>query len=101
MIVRPDEHDRVILAAEPLFEPVADVEQRRRVGHNGADHVDGLDKLKVIRSEIPAVTHVDYSARVQTVHKETNARYHALIAAFEERMAAAQPWLQTAADSRR
>ena len=35
------------------------------------------------RSEIPAVTHVDYSARVQTVHRETNPRYHALIAAFE------------------
>ena len=37
------------------------------------------------RSDIPAVTHVDYSARIQTVHRETNPRYHALIAAFERR----------------
>lgn len=45
----------------------------------------GIDKLNVPRSQIPAVTHVDYSARVQTVHKETNARYHKLIAAFKEK----------------
>jgi carbamoyltransferase len=43
----------------------------------------GIDKLKVPRSDIPAVTHVDYSARIQTVHKETNGRYHALIGAFK------------------
>jgi len=42
-------------------------------------------KLNVIRSDIPAVTHVDYSARVQTVHHETNPRYHALISAFKRR----------------
>jgi carbamoyltransferase len=45
----------------------------------------GIDKLNVVRSEIPAVTHVDYSARVQTVHKETNPRYWALIDAFKQR----------------
>jgi carbamoyltransferase len=45
----------------------------------------GIDKLKVPRSEIPAVTHVDYSARIQTVHQETNPRYHALISRFKER----------------
>ena len=45
----------------------------------------GIDKLNVPRSEIPSVTHVDYSARVQTVHKDTNPRYHALIMAFKER----------------
>jgi carbamoyltransferase len=44
----------------------------------------GIDKLNVARSDIPAVTHVDYSARVQTVHKETNPRYHALITRFEQ-----------------
>lgn len=44
----------------------------------------GIDKLNVPRSEIPAVTHVDYSARVQTVHKETNPLYHALISRFRE-----------------
>ena len=42
----------------------------------------GIDKLNIRRSEIPAVTHVDYSARVQTVHRETNPIYHALIARF-------------------
>ena len=47
------------------------------------DHLVGLDKLKVIRSEIPAITHVDYSARVQTVHRETNPRFHALLSAFK------------------
>ncbi|MGQ0446436.1 MAG: carbamoyltransferase family protein [Beijerinckiaceae bacterium] len=44
----------------------------------------GIDKLNVVRSDIPAVTHVDYSARIQTVHRETNPRYHALISRFEE-----------------
>ena len=45
----------------------------------------GIDKLNVKRSELPAITHVDYSARVQTVHAETNPRYHALIKAFDAR----------------
>ena len=43
----------------------------------------GIDKLNVPRSDIPAVTHVDYSARVQTVHADTNARFHALISRFK------------------
>jgi carbamoyltransferase len=45
----------------------------------------GIDRLNVPRSDIPAVTHVDYSARVQTVHASTNPRYHALLEAFEAR----------------
>jgi len=45
----------------------------------------GIDKLNVKRSNIPAVTHVDYSARIQTVHKETNPKYHALITKFKEK----------------
>jgi carbamoyltransferase len=45
----------------------------------------GIDKLNVKRSEIPAVTHVDYSARIQTVHHETNPKYHALISRFKEK----------------
>jgi carbamoyltransferase len=44
----------------------------------------GIDKLNVKRSEIPAVTHVDYSARIQTVHKQTNPTYHALISQFNQ-----------------
>jgi carbamoyltransferase len=43
----------------------------------------GIDKLNVIRSDIPAVTHVDYSARIQTVHADTNPRYHALLSGFK------------------
>jgi carbamoyltransferase len=42
----------------------------------------GIEKLNVPRSTVPAVTHVDYSARIQTVHAETNPRYHALISRF-------------------
>lgn len=44
----------------------------------------GIDKLNVPRSELPAVTHVDYSARIQTIHKETNPRYHELISHFDK-----------------
>ena len=44
----------------------------------------GIDKLNVVRSEIPSVTHIDYSARIQSVHKQTNPRYHALLERFYE-----------------
>jgi carbamoyltransferase len=45
----------------------------------------GIEKLNLKRSDLPAITHVDYSARVQTVHKETNPRFHQLLTAFEEK----------------
>ena len=45
----------------------------------------GIDKLNVKRSTIPAVTHVDYSARIQTVSKKTNPKYHALLSKFKEK----------------
>jgi carbamoyltransferase len=45
----------------------------------------GIDKLNIKRSSVPAVTHVDYSARIQTVHKDTNPKYHALITKFKEK----------------
>jgi len=44
----------------------------------------GIDRLNIKRSSIPAVTHVDYSARIQTVHKETNPKYHKLLKKFKE-----------------
>ena len=45
----------------------------------------GIDKLKIKRSSIPAITHVDYSARIQTVHKETNPKYHELLTEFKKK----------------
>jgi carbamoyltransferase len=63
---------------------VADVTACRRRDMTAAERaLFGIDKLNVPRSEIPAVTHVDYSARVQTVHKDTNPRYHALLTEFK------------------
>ena len=52
---------------------------------DNVDNLAGLDKLYVDRSEVSACTHVDYSARIQTVHEDTNPRYHALISAFERK----------------
>ncbi len=68
----------------PYMLMVADVvEPRRRAMSEAERNLFGIDKLNVPRSEIPAVTHVDYSARIQTVHRETNPRYHALLARFK------------------
>jgi carbamoyltransferase len=67
----------------PYMLLVADVtKQRRREMQPQEKQLWGIDKLNVVRSEIPAVTHVDYSARVQTVHRADNPLYHALISAF-------------------
>ncbi|MEN8151783.1 MAG: carbamoyltransferase [Planctomycetota bacterium] len=62
-----------------LVAPVKE-ERRRAVSEAGAS---GLDRLRVVRSEIPAVTHVDDSARIQTVNGETNPLYHRLISEFD------------------
>ena len=48
------------------------------------DQLFGIDKLNVLRSELPAITHIDYSARIQSVHKDTNPRFHALLSAFDQ-----------------
>ena len=64
---------------------VADLVQSKRLEMPaGEQALFGIDKLNLPRSEIPAVTHVDYSARVQTVHKDTNPRYYELIKRFKE-----------------
>jgi len=70
----------------PYMLLVAAVQEQRRIPMTPEQEVlFGIQKLNVSRSEIPAVTHVDYSARIQTVHAETNPRYHALISAFKDR----------------
>ncbi len=68
----------------PYMLMVAGVADQRRLMAED-EGLFGIDKLKVSRSTIPAVTHVDYSARIQTVHKDTNPRYHALLSAFHQR----------------
>lgn len=60
------------------------LESKRRKMTLEEQQLFGIEKLNVVRSEIPAITHVDYSARVQTVHQETNPRFHALISRFHE-----------------
>lgn len=70
----------------PYMLIVAPVNEKLRIPMTEAQqNLFGIEKLNVKRSEIPAVTHVDYSARVQTIHKETNPRYHELLSKFKER----------------
>jgi len=73
-------------AASPYMLIVAPVRENLRIPMSEEQQsLFGINKLNVKRSELPAITHVDYSARVQTVHAETNPRYHALIKAFDAR----------------
>ena len=68
----------------PYMALVADVAAPHRRAISEAEKaLSGIDKLKALRSDIPAVTHVDYSARIQTVHRDTNPRYHALLSSFK------------------
>jgi carbamoyltransferase len=85
-ILREDVADWFELDSDsPYMLLVADVAEARRIPMTAEQQaLFGIDKLNVPRSEIPAATHVDYSARIQTVHRETNPRYHALIARFKE-----------------
>jgi carbamoyltransferase len=70
----------------PYMLLVADVVEHRRRAMTAEERARfGIDQLNVPRSDIPAVTHVDYSARIQTVHAETNPRFHALLSAFKAR----------------
>ena len=66
----------------PYMLLVAPVKKERRIQHQAAKKLFGLDKLKLKRSDIPAVTHVDYSARVQTVDEKDNPLYYRIISEF-------------------
>lgn len=73
-----------INSESPYMLLVADVKKSKQLQMtNEQKNLFGIDKLNVKRSSIPSVTHVDYSARVQTVHKETNPTFHKLIEEFE------------------
>ena len=70
----------------PYMLLVADINSNKQIQMtNEQKNMFGIDKLNIKRSEIPAVTHVDYSARVQTVSKNTNSRYYDLISKFKEK----------------
>ena len=70
----------------PYMLLVADVKRnRRRSQEEGDEKRFGIDKLNLLRSDIPAVTHVDHSARIQTVHEDTNPKFWGLLNAFKER----------------
>jgi carbamoyltransferase len=86
-ILREDVSDWFELDVDsPYMMLVADVVKRRRREITGEERrLFGISKLNVTRSEIPAVTHVDYSARIQTVHAETNPRFHRLLSEFKSR----------------
>ncbi|MBZ5526246.1 MAG: carbamoyltransferase, partial [Acidobacteriia bacterium] len=85
-VLREDVSDWFQLDVDsPYMLLVADVVQAKQFAMSEAQKsLFGIEKLNVLRSEIPAVTHLDYSARIQTVHKETNPRYHRLISRFKE-----------------
>ena len=86
-VLREDVADWFELDSDsPYMLMVADVAKQHRREMTAAEQaLFGIEKLNVPRSSIPAVTHVDYSARIQTVHRETHPRYHALLSAFKAR----------------
>ena len=64
---------------------VADIKDQLKIDMTDKEKsLFGIDKLNIPRSKIPAVTHIDYSSRIQTVNKETNKRYYKLIKKFKE-----------------
>ena len=85
-VLREDVSDWFELDCDsPYMLLVADVvRSRRRQMTDEENALFGIEKLNVSRSEIPAITHIDNSARVQTVHRETNPRYHSLISRFKQ-----------------
>ncbi len=85
-VLKEDVGDWFELAEDsPYMLFVADVKAKHRVAMKDEEKIlFGIDRLNVVRSSIPAVTHVDYSARIQTVNEDTNPRFHALISKFKE-----------------
>ena len=70
----------------PYMLLVADIQKDKRLAMTEEEEaLFGIDKLNVPRSIVPAITHIDYSARIQTVHADTNPRYHAVISKFKEK----------------
>ena len=70
----------------PYMLLVADVQcDKRRAMTEEEEALFGIDKLNVPRSSVPAITHVDYSSRIQTVHADTNPKYHAVISKFKDK----------------
>ena len=70
----------------PYMLLVADIQNDKRLEMTAEQEaLFGIDKLNVPRSSVPAITHVDYSARIQTVHSDTNPKYHAVISKFKEK----------------
>ena len=67
-----------------LFVAPINENKRLRISKKSQENLFGIEKLNIARSSVPAITHVDFSARIQTVHKETNPRYHLLISRFKE-----------------
>jgi carbamoyltransferase len=84
-VLREDVQDWFDLASDsPYMLVVADVRKDKHRQMTSAEQaLFGIDKLNVARSEIPAVTHVDYSARIQTVHGDTNPLFHKLLSRFK------------------
>jgi carbamoyltransferase len=69
----------------PYMLIVSEVKKEKQIKMSKEDEkLFGIDKLNIKRSSIPAITHVDYSARIQTVHKETNSRYYDLLKEFKK-----------------
>ncbi len=76
--MRPDENSPYMLLVAP-------VQGSKRLDVKEADRAKGLDKLKEIRSSVPAITHVDYSARVQTIDMQHHPRFYKIIQAFKNK----------------